>query len=113
MRRRRSLDSTVAARVGRQVPQVPAGVFDVMVGDFTKAANLVVRHVRVAGHRDVGDDARRGRIYLPQDELARFGVKPSSILAGAYTTIDGPALLRADLDEIVRLIKVQIDPKIQ
>ncbi len=32
--------------------------------------------------RDVGEDARRGRIYLPQDELARFGVKPSSILAG-------------------------------
>ena len=24
--------------------------------------------------RDVGEDARRGRIYLPQDELARFGV---------------------------------------
>jgi phytoene synthase len=24
--------------------------------------------------RDVGEDARRNRIYLPQDELARFGV---------------------------------------
>ena len=31
--------------------------------------------------RDVGEDARRGRIYLPQDELARFGVAPSSLLA--------------------------------
>ena len=30
--------------------------------------------------RDVGEDARRGRIYLPQDELARFGVPPSSLL---------------------------------
>ncbi len=30
--------------------------------------------------RDVGEDARRGRIYLPQDELDRFGVAPSSIL---------------------------------
>ena len=30
--------------------------------------------------RDVGEDARRGRIYLPQDELARFGVSASSIL---------------------------------
>ena len=29
--------------------------------------------------RDVGEDARRGRIYLPQDELARFGVPPSSL----------------------------------
>jgi phytoene synthase len=30
--------------------------------------------------RDVGDDARRGRIYLPTDELQRFGVKASEIL---------------------------------
>lgn len=30
--------------------------------------------------RDIGEDARRGRIYLPQDELARFGVQPSDIL---------------------------------
>lgn len=35
--------------------------------------------------RDVGDDARRGRIYLPQDELARFGVAEDDILAGRYT----------------------------
>lgn len=30
--------------------------------------------------RDVGEDARRGRIYLPQDELVRFDVAPSTIL---------------------------------
>lgn len=30
--------------------------------------------------RDVGDDARRGRIYLPQDDLDRFGVAPHEIL---------------------------------
>jgi phytoene synthase len=30
--------------------------------------------------RDVGDDARRGRIYLPVDELQRFGVKANEIL---------------------------------
>ena len=34
--------------------------------------------------RDVGDDARRGRIYLPQDELARFGVSEDDILASRY-----------------------------
>jgi 15-cis-phytoene synthase len=32
--------------------------------------------------RDVGEDARRGRIYLPQDELRRFAVAPSEILQG-------------------------------
>ena len=30
--------------------------------------------------RDVGDDARRGRIYLPVDELKRFDVKAQDIL---------------------------------
>jgi 15-cis-phytoene synthase len=30
--------------------------------------------------RDVGDDARRGRIYLPVDELKRFDVKAAEIL---------------------------------
>ncbi len=35
--------------------------------------------------RDVGEDARRGRIYLPQDELDRFQVKNDDILAGRHT----------------------------
>ena len=30
--------------------------------------------------RDVGEDARRGRIYLPQDDLARHGVTAASVL---------------------------------
>lgn len=32
--------------------------------------------------RDVGEDARRGRIYLPLDELERFGVSPADLLGG-------------------------------
>jgi 15-cis-phytoene synthase len=35
--------------------------------------------------RDVGEDARRGRIYLPQEDLARFGVAPSSLQGGEAT----------------------------
>ena len=35
--------------------------------------------------RDVGEDARRGRIYLPQDELARFGVPEADILARRHS----------------------------
>ncbi|HEX4331471.1 MAG TPA: presqualene diphosphate synthase HpnD [Usitatibacter sp.] len=31
--------------------------------------------------RDVGEDARRDRIYLPQDEMRRFGVTEEDILA--------------------------------
>ena len=35
--------------------------------------------------RDVGEDARRNRIYLPRDELARFGVTEQDILACRHT----------------------------
>lgn len=32
--------------------------------------------------RDVGEDAREGRVYLPLDDLHRFGVKEENILSG-------------------------------
>lgn len=35
--------------------------------------------------RDVGDDARRGRIYLPVSELKQFDVKAQEILQRAYS----------------------------
>jgi phytoene synthase len=41
--------------------------------------------------RDVGEDARRGRIYLPVEELQRFDVRAADILNGNY--VDGFAPL--------------------
>ncbi len=35
--------------------------------------------------RDVGEDARRGRIYLPQDELQQFGVSNRDVLDARET----------------------------
>ncbi|KAJ9703017.1 hypothetical protein PVL29_004676 [Vitis rotundifolia] len=35
--------------------------------------------------RDVGEDARRGRIYLPQDELAQSGLSDEDIFMGRVT----------------------------
>ncbi|XP_047312807.1 phytoene synthase 2, chloroplastic-like [Impatiens glandulifera] len=35
--------------------------------------------------RDVGEDARRGRVYLPQDELALAGLSDEDIFAGKVT----------------------------
>jgi phytoene synthase len=35
--------------------------------------------------RDIGEDARRGRIYLPMDELQRFGVTSEDILHARET----------------------------
>ena len=43
--------------------------------------------------RDVGEDARRGRIYLPQDELDRFGVRADDILS-ARASAGFTALMR-------------------
>jgi phytoene synthase len=34
--------------------------------------------------RDVGEDAARGRVYLPREELARFGLSADDILGGVY-----------------------------
>jgi len=35
--------------------------------------------------RDLKSDAARGRLYLPQEDLERFGIRPAEILAGSYT----------------------------
>jgi 15-cis-phytoene synthase len=36
--------------------------------------------------RDLESDARRGRVYLPQEELERFGVQPEQLAQGRYST---------------------------
>jgi len=35
--------------------------------------------------RDVGEDARKGRIYLPADEMQRFGVSETEVLGARHT----------------------------
>ena len=34
--------------------------------------------------RDIQRDSQRGRVYIPQEDLERFGVRPAELLAGAY-----------------------------
>jgi phytoene synthase len=34
--------------------------------------------------RDIRSDARRGRIYLPREDLDQFGVRPGDLLSGTY-----------------------------
>jgi phytoene synthase len=48
------------------------------------AAQLGVALQLINVIRDVGEDARRGRIYLPLDEMQRFGVKSSDVLDARY-----------------------------
>ncbi|HEY8118864.1 MAG TPA: presqualene diphosphate synthase HpnD [Methylophilaceae bacterium] len=47
--------------------------------------------------RDVGEDARRDRIYLPLDELAQFGVTENDILQGRES------------DQVRQLLEFQIE----
>jgi len=35
--------------------------------------------------RDIGNDAERGRIYLPADEMRKYGVRDFEIMGGTYT----------------------------
>jgi len=49
-------------------------------GTLDYARNLGIAFQLTNIIRDVGEDARRGRIYLPQDDLARHGVSVASIL---------------------------------
>lgn len=36
--------------------------------------------------RDIQSDARRGRVYLPQEDLDQFGVRPGALTEGGYTS---------------------------
>ncbi|MCD0421482.1 presqualene diphosphate synthase HpnD [Rubrivivax sp. JA1024] len=66
-----------------------AGVVgEVAANIFGRSSEQTVRYAHTLGRalqltniiRDVGDDARRGRIYLPVSELQRFDVKAHEIL---------------------------------
>jgi phytoene synthase len=51
--------------------------------------------------RDVREDAGRGRIYLPLEDLSRFGVSEDDILAGVYS----PAFVRLMRFEAERALR--------
>ena len=58
--------------------------------EFAETLGIAVQLTNVL--RDVGDDASTGRIYLPRDELERFGVSTGSVLAGHGTDALQPML---------------------
>ena len=52
---------------------------------FPKAETLGLALQQINIMRDVAEDWRLGRVYLPQDELERFGVSESDLAAGRVT----------------------------
>jgi len=63
--------------------------------DYARDLGIALQLTNIV--RDVGEDVRRNRIYLPLDELARFGV-----------TTDDLILFR-ETDEIAALLRFQAD----
>ncbi|HYA65541.1 MAG TPA: presqualene diphosphate synthase HpnD [Burkholderiaceae bacterium] len=67
------------------VGEMAAGIFGSSgeaTYSYARQLGLALQMVNIL--RDVGEDARRGRIYLPLDDMQRFGVKAADILAGRY-----------------------------
>ncbi len=73
-------------RVAGVVGQLSAGIFGYSnPKTLVYAENLGLAFQMTNIIRDVGEDARRDRIYIPQDELARFGVSTADILAARHS----------------------------
>ncbi len=82
----RFLDFTGLARychlVAGIVGEVASGIFgrtQATTVEYAHRLGLAMQLTNII--RDVGDDARRGRIYLPMSELQRFDVKAAELLA--------------------------------
>jgi len=80
--------------VAGSVGEMCVGIFGAVPGDVPREA--VVARARALGVamqltnilRDVGEDARRGRCYLPAEELARHQLTPDDILSGGVDPAD-------------------------
>ena len=83
----------VSARIfGMKNPDNPATLaYARALGEALQLTNII---------RDVGEDARRSRIYLPQDELTRFGVPGSALLQGR-TEGDFAGLMQLQYDRAI------------
>jgi phytoene synthase len=68
------------------VGEVASGIFGRTQGGTVQYAHKLGLAMQLTNIiRDVGDDARRGRVYLPIDELQRHDVKAHEILARQYS----------------------------
>ncbi len=73
-------------RVAGAVGLLAAGIFgyrDPRTLDYAKSLGIAFQLTNII--RDVGEDARKNRIYLPMEDLKRFGVSAAEILNGRQT----------------------------
>jgi len=72
----------VAGVVGEVAANIFGRTLDSTV-DYAHRLGLAMQLTNII--RDVGDDARRGRIYLPMNELKQFDVKAAELLERRYS----------------------------
>lgn len=70
----------VASTVGMLAAEI-FGYSDPRTLEYARLLGIAFQLVNII--RDIGEDARRGRIYLPEEDLAKFGVDPQHILNGS------------------------------
>jgi phytoene synthase len=103
LERNRYLDFTDLERYCHRVAGV-VGLMSAEIFGYVNPATLTyARDLGIAFQltniiRDVGEDARRGRIYLPQDDLARHGVSATSLLQ--HET--GPGIVPLMAEQVAR-----------
>lgn len=72
----------VASAVGSLSAQI-FGVTDARTSEYAKKLGFAFQLTNII--RDVGEDVRKGRIYLPVNELQQFGVTAADILNAQHT----------------------------
>lgn len=73
-------------RAGSVVAQLAAGIFgstDRQTQKYAHDLGMAFQLTKII--RNVGNDARRGRIYIPMDELKQFNVPAADILNAKYS----------------------------
>ena len=71
------------ARVAGAVGRACVGVYGADEPERAETLGIALQLINIV--RDVAEDWRLGRVYLPQDELGRFGVEDADIAAGRVT----------------------------
>ncbi len=77
-------------RVAGVVGLLAAGIFgyrDARTLDYARQLGIAFQLTNII--RDVGEDARKNRIYLPMEDLKRFGVPAADILSAKQTPAFG------------------------
>ena len=75
------------------------GYQDARTRDYAQKLGVAFQLTNII--RDVGEDARRGRIYLPQEDLDRFGVAAGDVLR-ARTSPAFVELMRFEAERAAR-----------